>query len=150
MATEPVITESYVDDDVDISNGYDPIVGVQPDNPTDVMTFSMVARPKLRRVPGRPANWRRVAFEIKITSYRFTYWNGRLWKLVPGPNMPFKVDPSVKGSSGIVAGNRQFVIPLGTNKKYRGPFPACIEVTFRTTLPDQKGVSHTARAVRFK
>ncbi|MCH8979665.1 MAG: hypothetical protein IH945_10555 [Armatimonadetes bacterium] len=131
------------------SSGYDPIVGMQPDNPTDVMTFSMLKRPKYSPKSGPPKRWPRLPFQIKITSYDFEYWTGIKWLLVKSAEKPFIVDNSVKGSGGKIAGNRQFVIPLEPNGKYRGKFPACIVVRFRTTGPRAKAVRHVARAVRF-
>ena len=131
------------------ASGYDPIVGVQPDNPTDVMTFSMLKRPKGSLKTGPPKRWPRLPFHIKITRYDFEYWNGSKWVLFKGAEKPFIVAKGVKGTGGMVAGNKQFVIPLEPNGKYRGKFPACIVVKFRTTGPRAKAVRHVARAVRF-
>ena len=130
-------------------NGYDPIVGVQPDNPTDVMTFSLLKRPKRSPKTGAPKRWPRLPFKIKITSFDFEYWNGKRWLLVRSSKKPFIVDKRVKGSGGRVAGNKQFVIPLEPNSKYRGKFPASILVSFTTRGPRAKDVRHKARATRF-
>ena len=118
------------------SSGYDPIVGVQPDNPTDVMTFSMLKRPKGRRKIGAPNRRPRVPFSIEITNYRFRYWNGTKWAKYAKTKkeMPFIVGKGVRKSGGLIAGSRQFVIPLEPNEKYSGKFPACIEVSFRRHL----------------
>ena len=131
------------------SSGYDPIVGMQPANPTDVMTFSMLERPKYSPKTGPPKRWPPLPFKIKITNFDFEYWNGKKWLQVKSSQKPFIVDKSVKGSGGQIAGNRQFVIPLEPNGKYRGKFPACIVVRFTTKGPRAKGVRHVGRAVRF-
>jgi len=130
-------------------NGYDPIVGVQPDNPTDVMTFSLLKRPHRSPKTGPPKRWPRVPFHIKITSYDFEFWNGKRWLLVRSSKKPFIVDKKVKGSSGRVADNKQFVIPLEPNAEYKGKFPACIVVRFTTKGPYAKAVRNVGRAVRF-
>lgn len=133
------------------TSGYDPIVGVQPGNPTDVMTFSMLKRPRGSLKTGPPKRWPPVPFYIKIIGYRFQYWNGTKWASYAKTtkHMPFIVGKGVRGSGGNVAGSKHFVIPLEPNEKYRGKFPACIEVSFRTTGPRAKPVRHVARAVRF-
>ena len=133
------------------TSGYDPIVGVQPSNPTDLMTFSMLKRPGPSGAPGPPAYWPRIPFKIAITSFCFTKWDGSGWVPITGPDsdMPFIVDSDLVGTGGMVAGNKQFVIPLEPNTQYSGTFPACIEVEFDTTGPDAQAVNHMARTVRF-
>ena len=131
------------------TSGYDPIVGIQPANPTDVMAFSMLQRPVEGQAYGPPTEWIRVPFKIIITDFKFTYWNGSEWAAIGGSEMPFTVDPNIVGTGGQIAGTKQFVISLEPNTNYSGPFPACIEVGFESTGPKAKSVKHMGRAVRF-
>ena len=134
-------------------NGYDPIVGMQPENPTDVLTFSMLQRPHRSPKTGPPTRWPRVSFYIRITSYTFEVWNHDKQKWAAyaknRKQMPFIVGEGIRRFRGRVAENKQLVIPLEPNSEYRGKFPASILVTYTTRGPGGKDVRHKARATRF-
>lgn len=134
-------------------NGYDPIVGVQGENPTEVMTISMVKWPADSVELGPPSCWEGVGFTIAFKKVLFKSYDSdsRKWVPLTDGQMPFDVVGLEESSCDAPPGG-QVVVPMEYNKDYEGPFPACLEVEFTMTVVGDKDVepiTKTARAVMF-